>query len=49
VALDTDAPAFGGQNRISRDAVYEARESENQLLGFPIYVPARSAFALARV
>ena len=44
VALDTDAPAFGGQGRISRDTVYEAREG-----GFPIYIPARTALVLGLV
>ncbi len=48
VVLDTDASLFGGQCRISHEPVYEARAGEGDLLGFPIYIPARTALVLER-
>ncbi len=49
VVLDTDATHFGGQNRIDREVLYEARPGEGDMVGFCIYSPARTAMVLERV
>ena len=48
VILSTDDADFGGDNRIAKDVIYTARDSEYGL-GFKLYLPARSAAVLKRI
>lgn len=48
VALSSDSSRFGGWDRISTDYVYHAKISRGSL-GFPIYLPARTALCLIKI
>ncbi|MBO4229848.1 MAG: alpha amylase C-terminal domain-containing protein [Clostridia bacterium] len=48
VILSSDSPDFGGQGRISEHYLY-APEKRGDRLGFPFYLPCRSAAVLAPV
>ncbi|MBE5772882.1 MAG: 1,4-alpha-glucan-branching enzyme [Clostridiales bacterium] len=47
--FSTDDTEFGGQNRVSRDYVYETKEVPGKGLGFEIYIPCRTAVVYKRV
>ena len=49
VVLSTDEKRFGGWDRISPDTVYTGCRALDGRLGFPIYLPARTALVLRRV
>ena len=46
VLLNTDRAAFGGQGRISGTQRYEAAPGPDGRIGFPIYLPSRTAIVL---
>ena len=46
VQLNTDRAAFGGQGRISGTQRYEAAPGPDGRIGFPIYLPSRTAIVL---
>ena len=46
VLLNTDCAAFGGQGRISGTQRYEAAPGPDGRIGFPIYLPSRTAIVL---
>ncbi len=46
--LSTDDPAFGGHNRIDTNYRYLAVPAADRGIGFPCYLPARSAFVLKK-
>ena len=49
VIFSTDDADFGGDERISKDYIYETRQDEQYGSCFEIYVPARSAMVLKRL
>ncbi len=49
VILSTDESRFGGHDRISTSYVYTAEQQPDGRLGFPVYLPSRTAMVLSRV
>jgi len=49
VILSSDDGAFGGQDRIDKDYIYEAKRTPADWVGFQCYLPNRSAFVLKKV
>ena len=49
VILDTDEPRFGGQGRVAHATIYTAEPHADRGVGFPIYLPARTAVVLERI
>lgn len=45
--FSTDAPRFGGEDRVDMQYVYESKLCENNDMGFLIYSPCRTAIVLA--
>ncbi len=49
VCLSTDAPAFGGFDRIDRAYIYDAKRQPDGRTGFYCYLPSRTAVAFKKV
>ena len=49
VCLSTDAPVFGGFDRIDRSYIYDARKQPDGRTGFYCYLPSRTAVAFKKV
>jgi 1,4-alpha-glucan branching enzyme len=49
VILSSDDGAFGGFDRIDKTYKYKARRTPAGWVGFPCYLPSRSAFVLKKV
>ena len=47
--LSTDEERFGGYGRVGMDAEYRVAKQSDGSLGFPIYLPSRSAVCLKKV
>lgn len=48
VILSSDSGRFGGHDRIEETAIYQTYETPAGWIGFPCYLPSRSAFVLKR-
>ena len=46
VVLSSDDEKFGGFGRVDRNAVYTATRTDADWVGFPCYLPSRSAIVL---
>ena len=47
--LSTDEERFGGYGRVGMDVEYHVAKQQDTSLGFPIYLPSRSAICLKKV
>ena len=46
--MSTEAPKYGGDDRVAMDCVYKAETTEDGNCGFKIYLPSRSAICLKK-
>ena len=49
VILSTDDPKFGGPGNVDTTYVYKTQKTASGWYGFPVYLPARSAFVLKKI
>ncbi len=49
VILSSDDDRFGGQNRIQDDYIYDAKRIPDGRIGFPVYLPSRTAIVFERI
>ncbi len=49
VVLSSDDGTFGGQDRVDKEYVYSTVRTPDDWVGFPCYLPNRSAFVLKKV
>lgn len=48
VILSSDDGTYGGYNRIDTQYIYQAKTAPDKRIGFPCYIPSRSAFVLKK-
>ena len=49
VILSSDDGEFGGQNRVSKEYVYQTQTNEAGEVGIRIYIPSRCAVVLKKI